>query len=574
MTPLRRVWLIVLLALFLIAGWLWWVRPTKVDMAAYAPATSLLYLESNRPLAVADAVIGTDAWKIIDKATGTRTNPHPQPWLESFIGWTGIGPVKSVILARSQIAVVVTDLGTVEDGETLKVKPEGAILIETHTSERRIRPAVEDALRQLAELTYGRAVYRRTTIEGFEFLEWVAPDETRQIVATTIGSLVIVGNSEQAVRSCLGVALKRSASLKEDPGLSRMRVQLAGDRSLTFGYVPSVNTARLLSVGVPLIMGRAPGDSDFQRLITTNAAKVLGDLGWSSHAFKNGIEDKYLISLQPSVVARLKPDFVRAGNTSQAHRRLPERVHSVTYYRFSNPAAVWQDLRGVASSQMDVLSAVVVGSLLKSALLSYGIDEPEAFLGTVNGDLLTLRLDPSGERTMMIAGVRDQEALRAIVKNRLGPNLRSDRVGEVEILEDSKGTLTVILNKDFVALGSPSDVRRYFEDTKLNGIMIKGDQPSRITSLVPLSSSANVVSYTDDSDRVGSFISTVLSTKGVQSSGSGEIESLVAELPYSATETTLGERGIERVTKSPLGQFSALLPLLIPDKPRPTKISN
>jgi hypothetical protein len=574
MTPLRRVWLIALLALSLVAGWLWWVRPTKVDMAVYAPATSLLYLESNRPLAVAEAIIGTDAWKIIDRASGTHTNPHPQPWLESFIRWTGIGPVKSVILARAQIAVVVTDLGTVEDGETLKVKPEGAILIETHTSERRIRPAIEDALRQLAELTYGESVNRRTTIEGVEFVEWIAPDQTRQIVATTIGSLVIIGNSEQAVRSCLAVSLKRSASLKEDPGLARMRVQLAGDRALTFGYVPSENTARLLSVGVPLIMGRVPGDSEFQRLITTNAAKVLGDLGWSSHAFKNGIEDHYLISLQPSVVARLKTDFVRAGNTSQVHRRLPEHIHSVTYYKFGNPAAVWLDLKGVASSQLDVLSSVVVGSLLKSALLSYGIDEPEAFLGTVKGELLTLRLDQSGERTMMIAGVRDEEALRAVVKNKLGLNFRSDRVGDVEILEDLKGTLTVILNKDFVVLGAPSDVRRYFEDTKLNGMTMKGDHTSRVTFFVPQSSSANIVSYTDDSDRVGSFISTALATKGVQSLKSGQIELMVAELPYSATETTLGERGFERVTKSPLGQFSALLPLLIPDKPRPTRISN
>lgn len=573
MTRLRRALLIVLLALSLVAGWLWWVSPTRVDMAVYAPATSLLYLESNRPLAVADTIIGTDAWKIIDRASGTRTNPHPHPWLENFIGWTGIGPVKSVILARAQIAVVVTDLGTIEDGETLKVKPEGAVLIETHTTERRIRPAVEEALRQLAEITYGSATSRRTTIEGVEFVEWSAPDAGRQIVATIIGSLVIVGNSEQAVRTCLAVSLKRSASLKEEPGLARMRVQLGGDRALTFGYVPSGNTARLLSVGVPLIMGRAPEDSQFQRLITTNAAKVLGDLGWSAHAFKNGIEDHYLISLQPSLVARLKPDFARAGNITQIHQRLPADVHSVTYYKFGNPAAVWQDLKGAASSQMDVLSSVFFASLLKSALVSYGIDEPEAFLGAVRGELLTLRLDQSGERTMMIAGVRDEEALRTMVKNRLGLTLRSDRVGDVEILEDSKSTLAVSLNRDFVVLGSPSDVRRYLEDAKLNGVTMKDEHLPRITFFVPTSSSANIVTYTDDSDRIGSFINAILAAKGVQSLASGQIEPMVAELPYSATETTLGERGFDRVTKSPLGQFSALLPLLIPDKPRPTRIS-
>ena len=169
MTRLRWVWLIVLLALLLVAGWLWWVRPAKVDMASYAPATALIYLESNRPLVVADAIIGTDAWRIIDRITGTRTNLHPQPWLRTSSVGPALARSIAVILARAQIAVVVTDLGTIEDGETLKVKPEGAVLIETHTTERRIRPGVEEVLRQLAEMTYGKASNRRTTIEGVEF---------------------------------------------------------------------------------------------------------------------------------------------------------------------------------------------------------------------------------------------------------------------------------------------------------------------------------------------------------------------------------------------------------------------
>jgi hypothetical protein len=569
MTRLKSISLLLLLVVTLVAGWLWWVRPVKVDMAVYAPANSLLYLESNQPLAVADALISTDAWKIIDRASGTRSAAHPQSWLESVIRWTGIGPVKSVILARAQVAVVVTDLGTIEDGDTLKVKPEGVILIETHTTERRIRPTVEEALRQLAEITYGKPTTRRTTIEGVELIEWIAPEGSRQIVATIVGSLVIIGNTEQAVRSCLAVALRRNANLKEDPGLAQMRSQLAGDRALTFGYVPSANTARLLSVGVPLIMGRAPGDSEFQRLITTNAAKVLGDLGWSSHAFKGGIEDRYLISLQPSIVARLKPDFARHGVINQNRRLLPDHVHSVTYYRFGNPAAVWQDLKGTASSQMDVVSAVVFSSLLKSALLSYGIDDPETFLGAAKGEIVTLRLDQSGERTMLIGSVRDEESLRTMVRNRLGPNLRSTHVHENEIFEDAKGELGVMLSKNLIVLGFPLDVGRYAEESQPTGQM-NDDQFSRITFFVPSSSSANIVTYSDDSHRIGKFISAVLAAKNVQPTGSGIIEPMIAELPYSATETTLGDRGFERVTKSPLGQFSALLPLLVPEKAGPT----
>src|SRR6266851_5563554 len=136
----RWVLLLTTLAISAIGGWLWWVKPIKVDMAIYAPATSLLYLESNRPLEVVETIVATDAWKVVEKASGTPGRPRPNRWLQSLVGWTGIGPIQSVILARAQVAVVVTDLGTTEEGDTLRVKPEGAVLIETHTPERRIRP--------------------------------------------------------------------------------------------------------------------------------------------------------------------------------------------------------------------------------------------------------------------------------------------------------------------------------------------------------------------------------------------------------------------------------------------------
>lgn len=568
MTRLRWVWLSALIAITAVAAWLWWVKPQTVDMAIYAPATSLLYLESNRPLAVVDAIVGTDAWKIVDKAGGVQRGAQPGRWLQSFIGWTGIGPIRSVILARAQVAVVVTDLGTTEDGATLKVKPEGAVLIETHTAERRIRPPVEEALKKLAEIAYGKPTPRRTTIDGVDFIEWIAPDGSRQIVATIVRSLVIVGNSEQAVRNCLAVSLRRSRSLREDPELEPMRLQLAGDRALTFGYVPSGNSARLLSVGVPLMLSRAPSDSEFQRLITTNATKVFGSLGWSSHAFVSGIEDRYFISLQAPIVARLRSNFGRATTGTQVQRRLPDGLHSVTYYKFEDPSAVWQDLKAAASSQMDVLSAVVFSSLLKSALVSYGIDEPERFLAAVKGELLTLRLDQGGERTMVIAGVRDQASLRESLKNKIGVTSRSDRFADNHIFEDARGEWAVSLNKDFVTLGPPSDVRHYSEDAK----MMKDGDLQKLTFFVPLSSSASIVTYTNDSDRVATFIASILAARGTRLAPAG-IETMAAELPYSATETTLEERGIQRVTKSPLGQFSTLLPLVIPENLGPTKNS-
>ena len=67
MKRVRWIAVYVVLASFLAIGWLIWARPKDVDMAAYAPANSLLYLETNDPLLVVQGIVETDAWKLLSK---------------------------------------------------------------------------------------------------------------------------------------------------------------------------------------------------------------------------------------------------------------------------------------------------------------------------------------------------------------------------------------------------------------------------------------------------------------------------------------------------------------------------
>ena len=176
---MRRSHSILLFAVLLaviVAAWLWGMRPKQVDMAAYAPANSLLYLEADHPIDVVEAVSGTQAWKELENILGSHQNRQGNHWLQEFIGWTGVGPVKSVVLARAQVAVVVTDLRTAEEGEALNIKPEGALLIETHTAESRVRPLFEDGLKTLAVRTYDHSTFRRVSLDGVEYSEWLAAD--------------------------------------------------------------------------------------------------------------------------------------------------------------------------------------------------------------------------------------------------------------------------------------------------------------------------------------------------------------------------------------------------------------
>jgi len=537
-------------------------------MATYAPADSLLYMEANRPSQVVEALAGTDAGKILEQMTGSPTIPR-NPWFETVVGWTGIGPMQSVILARAQIAAVVTDLGTTEEGDELRIKPELAVLIETHTSERRIRPLFEQSLKALAEKTYGRPTSRRTALDGVEFIEWISPDGSRQIVGAIVGSLVVVGNTERSVQNCVAVSSGRKPPLTADPELKRMRDELDGGRALTFGYVPPGNSARLLAVCVPLLLGRAPADSDFQRFITKGAAKVFGSLGWTSKSHLTGIEDRYLITLQPEIVARLKPNFTLPHNGNfQMQRILPRDIYSLTSYKFANPAATWESLRTAVSSQVDALYTIVFSSFLKSALLSYGIEDPETFLGAVDGELLTVRLDENAERSILIAGVRDKTTLRALIRKNMQLNRRRDHVEQTEMFEDSQGEFAASFIDDVVVMGAPADVRHYTEIRRTNAPLLADEDFTRMNFFSASPNSANIITYSKDSDRVRSFMATVLAARGVTTVTPDRIEEALGNLPDSVTETTLLDSGIGRITRSPLGQFSTLLPLLVPEQPR------
>lgn len=562
----RRRWLLlgILALLGIAASWLWWVQPRQVDMSGLAPANSLLYLEANNPMEVVQALESTEAWKVIEDLAGASQKTPKRSWLQKFIGWTGIGPIDAVILARAQVAVVVTDLGTIEDADTLRIKPEVALIIQTKTSERRIRPAVEKAVKKLAELTYGKPALQTLTIDGVNFIEWVAPEGSRQIVAVISGSLVIIGNTRKTVQTCLAVSQGRQPSFREDVELNRVRRALDGSHALSFGYVPAANSARLLSIGVPLLMGRAPVNSEFQRLITSGASKVIGSVGWSSRSFMTGIEDRFLISLQPAILSRLKPNFVPAKLTSQMQEVSADDIHSISYYKFENPNSAWQALKTSVSSQIDALSAMFFTSLLNSSLGSYGIEDPERFLRAVNSEIATFRVDQNAERSLLVARPKDPAKLRELLTQTMRAKGAKEE-GQFEVLEDSQAEHAAAFVGDLVVMGSPADVRKYMQRSQ-DSALRDPKKLKKLTFFVPFSSSANIVTYADDRDRVRRFASAVLAVKGMVPAAASRMDQMLDGLPYSATETTLDEYGIERKTLSPLGQFSTLLPLLIPAK--------
>ena len=564
MTRLRMLLVFVVLLLFAGLVWLLWVKPKPVDMAQFAPANSILYLEVNAPAQVLTTLTNTDVWKLIVENGNAPQLSVAKGWQQHFVRVTGIGPIHSVIMSRSQLAVVVTSFGSTESGDTLNVKPEAALILETHTSERRIRAPVEALLEKFVTATYPAARAEREMIDGASIVRWREPNGRGQLVAAFIGSMVVIGNSQQVVENCVAVARRRAASLKSDHHLVNARNLNDANSALAFGYVPAENSSKLVSGGIPILLGQAPADQQFQRLAQNAASKLIGSITWTSRPFRGGIEDRYDIRIAKDIVEELSPHFGPPGPIISP--ALTSEFYSMSQYHLAEPLMAWQGLKTSISRRVDAVAAVVFNTTLRSSLIRYGIEEPERFLSAVKSPLKTIRLDEDGERQLLIATVTDRDKLTRLFSMTMRPKGTSAPDSATSSMENADGSLSVALNESLVILGHPVDVQQYY---RIMGelAMNAAEQPTPLTHFVDSRARGHVVTYTNDAERVRGCMSAIM--RAYNREIPPELDARFNNLPYAATQTTLTQAGLMRTTRSPLGQFSAIIPLLVPSGTQP-----
>jgi len=560
---MKLIWRVVIASLFIIvmlAILVWWNLPRKVDMAEYAPADSFVYLQVASLSQLATALEQNETWKILGPTLDIQMGTGGR-WL-STAAWAGIAPTDSVILSRAQMALVIVGMNTTEEADTLKIRPEAALIVETHTSQRRIRSTAIEAVKRIAQFAYGQPTCTQH-IEGAEYIECMAPQGDRRIVAALEGTLVVVGNSKNAVQICLEVHRGQRPSLKTDADMLAMRSKVSTDKSLAFGYISSANAAKLFSLGAPLLIGKAPGDHQLEQILAVSAAKILRGIAWSSVSAAGGIEDRFLFSLEPSVLSRLGPAFDTAQVGDEFWKLVPETFQSLTNYRTQNPQAAWVAMDSAVSSKLDALSAVVFASLLKSALSVYGITDRQELLATLTPPLVTLRTDPGAEGSILIARVRDRQALRRLLAKQLFSGNRGQIMEGVQSDPDSSKAFAAVFVNDYVLVGKTENVKRCVVAVRNNQIISAGIKLQRFIHFAP-NSAATIVTFTNDEPRLNSVISVLSALKGqAPSPEKAEVlRRVVKDAAFAATETTLSTIGIERRTRSALGQFSTLFSLL------------
>jgi hypothetical protein len=471
------------------------------------------------------------------------------------------------VLSRAQVAVTVLGLDAADAGDTLKIKPRYALVVETHTGESRARYAVENRVGDFARRAYGEPRVEQKEIDGTKFTTWVAPDGERRIVSAVMGSLAVIGNDEAAVQACLAVRRNERPSLIGNPQVDDMRRRVGGNDALAFGYVSPDGAAKLLEMAATVYAGQISSDPRAQSaaasILPLLARKILGGAGWSARLSQGVIEDRYFLGLQNGVAANLQSALATQPDTTltSAVELLPADIYSLSRYNYRNPAGAWRGLNSTIAAQADTLGSVILSRLLDASLKPYGIEEPDSFLQAIGSLVVTARLDDSGSSTVTIVEVRDEKTLRDFVAKRLGAKPRVETIGDAEMSVSSNERQDASsFVGGYLVLGTADNVRRCLEARRTKQTLTADDAFQRTTRLVNASSAMNVLTFTEDYAPARTFITAIATQRNVRERpvNETELENGLRRLPYALSETQIVDGGFEKKTRSAFGQFGAL----------------
>jgi hypothetical protein len=572
MHNVRRALIVLLLLAAAAFVWLWLTRPEKVDMAAYVPADSIVYFEADSLPDIFDGVTSTDAWRELARASGVESGQTQSGWLSGLVSFTGLGPSDAVVLSRAQVAVAVLGFEAAEESDTtLRFSPRGALVAETHTSEWRVRAAVEKLAGDFARRSFGAASVERKEVDGVQFVTWVSQSDARRKVVTAVyESEALMGNDEATVRACLDARRGTRPSLAANEQLKEMRARLGGEGALAFGFAPQGSAAKVVEVFAPAFVSGVSSESKLQSLLATVlpqlTSQTLGSAGWSARAAGGGIEDRYFLALPGDMARRLQAPLAPAdAREDGVVEVLPRETYQLTRYDLQKPEEAWRGLGAALSAQVDVSRAIFITPALEAVVKPYGVEHPREFLRACGTQLATAKLDSESEGKLLIVQSAGYDALREQVLAHLGRGARSERVGRNELIvatDPEKGAAAFIspypVVRTFLVMGSEADVRRCLDAQQPGGsrlgFFVFDTWGRSFSDAQPFART-----FTDDREATRSVIPYFARGGARTAQGQVELEKVLSRRGYSTSETRLADGGFEKRTRSAFGLFGEVV---------------
>jgi len=535
-------------------------------MATYAPADCLAFVEANDLAEAAQGIEGTQAWKALAGPVGARASLLPNRWFIRLARWTGIGSAEAVLLARSQIAIVFTGAEASQAGPTLTIKPLATLVIETHTTQKRMRPTLERHIEELAGRVYGQPVLSRKQLDGVDLIEWSSADGSRRIVAAFADTVAIIGNDEPSVVRCLEARRGQRPALVGERQLDDLRRKVDAPRASVFGFVSRAGVKSLLQAFALYRAGSSSDAVTISRIFSETIGNLVDGLGWSTRFVDAMTEERCSITLSQGVADKLRGSFVPEDRLVLTDLPfVPPDAHSVSLYHFRDVEGVWRDLNSIVASHADLIGAIAARPMLRSILKPYGIDDADTFVHAVGTRIQTIRLEESSPAAL-VTETFDRQGLRKVAQQRLGAKAKTENVGDYELMLSGTDNWSASFADNHFLIGPVDALRRCLQTKVQTQSLTSTDAFRKSQRLVDVSLPITALTFVNDQHAAISFVEIFSQhERSAFSTSATAIDDASRALPYAVSVLILKDAGLEWTSRSSFGLVGSLLVTLTPE---------
>ena len=548
-------------------------RPPRVDMARYAPASALAFIEIDNLGDMLSDLTDTKAWAELAPALGVSSQLGQIGWAADLMSRTGLGPDEAVLAGRAQYAVALTGVeaqtGASEEGPYVHFKPLFTLVAETHSTPQSAESLVRERASILAARIYGESAAERSEdYHGARLLIFHGADADRQLVASSTASLVLIGNHVSSVKACLDAIGGRAAVLAEDETLRTLRPAIGGSAPV-FAFVTQAGIERLVELGPAIFASRFTTDPEriasmanlFGHLSRQTTSGLLYSAGFDSGL----VVERYLTVLRPQVAGALSKAMKPAPTAFfEMLDLVPRQVEDFTALSVERAGETPERVLKQLAPHLDLVAGVALREFVIDFRKQFGL-EPEESLGDALGnDLLLIRFDQS-QPAVLMARAGDREKLSKVVARYLardGSQVSPRHHGDVEISVSSHedGRAAAFIN-DFLVLGSPDQITAMIDARGGGEALAKDPRVSRALAARPLA--ASVVTYQPEPTPAAEMMLAVSRLTRV-SDGSRElldqpgVRRAMERVPPAFSFTEFRDYGIYTETRSAVGSFSLI----------------
>jgi hypothetical protein len=551
-------------------------RPPAVAMERYVAASSLAYLEINNLADVVDGLTNTEAWRELGPAFGLSSQLRQIGLMADLIGRTGLGPEEAVLAGRAQLAVALTDVeaqtGETDEGPYLHFKPRLALIIETHARPATAARLVNERAIIVAQRIYGMAVTKEAQeYQGASLLVFRGANADRPLVAAATGSVIVLTNHLDAMKTTLDTIAGRSPSLAEDAALARLKPEVARNAAAV-AFVTETGINKLIALVPPLAASRYAAEPEtvasFTNLLEHMASQAAAGLLYGAEFKDGGVIDRYLTALKPGIGEALAEALKPAAGASFASPQLiPRRAEEVTLMNVERAGELPERALKQLAPHVDIVAGLALREFVINLRKQYGIEGGESAGDAVGHEIALVNLGDGGPQAMLVS-VKDKIKLAPFISRFLSRNdakVTAENVGGTELLVSSADDhRTAAFIGNFLVLATRQQIGQMM-DAEAAGDVIAADERLQ-TAIGRRAPGTAIVTLKPEDRRAGELLLAVSKLTRV-TDGSRElleqekIRQALDRLPPSAGFTEFRAYGIYSETRSAVGNFGLLAAL-------------